>query len=111
MLILKYSYITSEAGDNGTSSLQTHNERGDTMVRNFRSEDTGKDVKTSDGHTVGTVEETMQSKAQVKPDESVPRSIRRRLGWPEDFEEESYEISQSQVSEITEHEVHLKQDL
>lgn len=80
------------------------------MARNFSSEDEGKHVRTSDGDMVGTIDSVSGSKAHVRPDEDLSRSTRRRLGWTEEGEE-TYEISTSHVDQISDDEVHLKEDL
>jgi len=80
-----------------------------TMVRNFRSEDEGKHVRTSDGSMVGTIDSTSGSSAHVRPDQDLSRSTRRRLGWTEEGEE-TYEIRKSHVDRITDDEVRLKED-
>lgn len=79
------------------------------MVRNFRSEDEGKHVRTSDGDMVGTIDSASGSRAHVRPDEDLSRSTRRRLGWTEEGEE-TYEIRTSHVEQISDDEVHLKED-
>ena len=79
------------------------------MVRNFREEDEGKHVRTSEGDMVGTIESVSGSSAHVRPDEDLSRSTRRRLGWTEEGEE-TYEIRKSHVDRITDDEVRLKED-
>lgn len=78
------------------------------MVREFESEDEGKRVVTSGGEMVGTVESASGSTAQVRAEESLSRSIRRRLGWTTESEEQ-YELDHSRVDSITDEEIQLKE--
>lgn len=78
------------------------------MVREFESEDEGKRVVNSGGEMIGVIESASGSTAQVKPEETLSRSIRRRLGWT-DESEEHYELQHSRVDSITDEEVHLKE--
>lgn len=76
------------------------------MTRDFTDEDEGKMVVTADGDTVGTIESVSGSMAQVRPDEDLSRSIRRRLGWSEEGEE-TYQLEASKVDQISDDEVRL----
>lgn len=76
------------------------------MTRDFTDEDEGKMVVTADGDTVGTVESVSGSMAQVRPDEDLSRSIRRRLGWAEEGEE-TYQLESSKVDEIADDEIRI----
>lgn len=82
----------------------------ETMARNFRSSDEGKEVVTADGDVVGTIESVSGSTAHVRPDEDLSRSIRRRLGWTEEGEE-SYRLRSSQVESFSGDQVQLMEDL
>lgn len=77
------------------------------MVREFTAGDEGKTVVTADGDEVGTIEKIDRNMAHVRPDGSLARSIRRRLGWAEE-DEDVYEIEHSRVSNISGDEVRLK---
>lgn len=79
------------------------------MVRAFRSSDAGKTVVTASGDKVGTIEEIDQDMAHVRPKESLSRSIRRRLGWAEDEEGDTFELSHTQVDDISGNQVRLKE--
>lgn len=102
---------TRGSGEDIGPTLQSHYPGEKTMVRNFQSDDKGKHVRTDDGHVVGEIEETAGSTAHVMPEEELPRSTRRRLGWSEEQEEKPYEISTAQVEQITDDEIHLREDL
>ncbi|MFW5937986.1 MAG: hypothetical protein ACOCSN_03500 [Halanaeroarchaeum sp.] len=78
------------------------------MVREFRNSDEGKTVVTADGDEVGKIERIQGDMAHVRPEESLSRSIRRRLGWAED-DQDVYEIDHSSVERIADDEVHLKE--
>ncbi len=80
------------------------------MARNFRSDDKGKNVVTADDETVGRVEEASGMTAQIETEGGLSQSIRRRLGWTEE-EEETYELDKSNVEEITDDEIKLKNNL
>lgn len=80
------------------------------MVRDFKSDDKGKEVMTADGVMVGTIDRTSGSSAHVRPDDELSRSIRRRLGWTEEGSE-TYRLEKSKVDRITDDEVRLKADL
>lgn len=79
------------------------------MVRNFTSEDEGKQVMASDGENVGTITKTSGPVAHVSTDSGLSGSIRRRLGWGDDDEE--YELMTSNVESISDDEVRLKKSL
>lgn len=80
------------------------------MVRDFKSDDKGKEVMTADGDMVGTIDRASGSTAHVKPDRDLSQSIRRRLGWTEE-DQESYRLDKSKVDSITDDEVRLKENL
>ena len=80
------------------------------MVRNFRSDDKGKRVLTADGDMVGRVEDASGTTAHIKAEGGLSRSIRRRLGWTEESEE-TYELRKSNVDEITDDEIRLKNNI
>lgn len=80
------------------------------MARDFTNDDEGKHVMTADGDMVGTIESVTGSTAHVKPDKSLSKSIRRRLGWSEEGED-TYELRKSKVDKISGDEVHLKKSL
>lgn len=80
------------------------------MVRDFKSEDKGKEVVTADGDMVGTIQRASGSSAHVEPDEDLSSSIRRRLGWTEEGEE-TYRLEKSKVDRITGDQVRLKRNL
>lgn len=77
------------------------------MAREFQSSDEGMTVKTQDGDEVGTIESVEGDMARVKPESGLSESIRDRLGWSSD-EEDQYELDHSKVDEITDDEVRLK---
>ena len=79
------------------------------MVRNFKSEDKGKQVMTADGDLIGTVERTSGSAAHIRPDEDLSKSVRRRLGWTEEGKD-TYRLQKSKVDRITDDGIHLKDD-
>jgi hypothetical protein len=79
------------------------------MPRDFRSGDKGKKVLTHDGDVIGTVQKTSGSKAHIKPDADLSRSVRRTLGWDEG--EETYQLKKSMVGQFADDGIHLKEDL
>lgn len=78
-----------------------------TMVRDFQSSDEGSTVRTQDGEEVGTIEKVEGKMARVTPDTGLTESIRNRLGWDSDDQDE-YELDQSQVDRMSDDEVRLK---
>lgn len=78
-----------------------------TMVRDFQSSDEGTTVRTQDGDDVGTIEKVEGKMARVTPDTGLTESIRNRLGWDSDDQDE-YELDHSQVDDISDDEVRLK---
>lgn len=81
------------------------------MARDFRSDDEGKHVKTTDGDMIGRVETVSGSTAHVRPEENLSRSMRRRLGWSEEGgSDETYELRQSDVETITDDEIHVRSE-
>jgi len=98
------------AGGSYTEGWPATVKRYNTMVRDFQSDDQGKNVMTADGDMVGTVESASGSTAHIKADENLSRSIRRRLGWTEEGEE-TYALDKSNVDQISGDEIHLKQKL
>ncbi|WP_026190338.1 hypothetical protein [Halomicrobium katesii] len=79
------------------------------MPRDFMAEDRGKNVLTADGDMVGTIEDIKGSNAHVKPESSLNQSIRSKLGWTSDSED-VYELNHSEVSQISDDEVHIKRN-
>jgi hypothetical protein len=79
------------------------------MVRDFRSSDKGKTVLTADGDTVGTVDRIKGGHAHVKPDDSLSKSTRRKLGWTTEGEE-MYELKKSKVDKIDDAGIHLQKN-
>lgn len=78
-----------------------------TMVRDFQSSDEGKTVRTQDGDDVGTIEKAEGKMARVTPDTGLTESIRNRLGWTSE-DQEDYELDHSDVDQISDDEVRLK---
>lgn len=76
------------------------------MPEEFSANDRGKRVLTADGEMVGTIEDVAGDRAHVKPDAGLERSIRRKLGWS--GERDTYELKRSNVSKISDTEVHLQ---
>lgn len=78
-----------------------------TMVRDFESSDEGTTVRTQEGDEVGTIEKVEEKMARVKPNTGLSESIRNRLGWTSEDQDE-YELDHSRVDEISDDEVRLK---
>lgn len=77
------------------------------MVRQFKPADEGNDVYSADGDKVGTVSTVSGDRIHVKPDGSLSRSIRQKLGWSDD--DETYELSHAAVMKMTDDEIHLSE--
>lgn len=77
------------------------------MAREFESSDEGKTVRTKDGDEVGKIESVEGDKALVKPESGLSESIRNRLGWMSENEDE-YELDSSKVDDVTDEEVRLQ---
>lgn len=77
------------------------------MAREFESSDEGKTVRTQDGDEVGQIQSVEGGMARVKPESGLTESIRNRLGWTSEDEDE-YELDQSKVGDITDDEVRLQ---
>jgi hypothetical protein len=80
------------------------------MARDFKSSDKGKQVLTADGDMVGTVDRIKGGKAHVKPDDSLSKSTRRKLGWTDEGED-MYALKKSKVDKIDDAGIHLKRNL
>lgn len=80
------------------------------MARNFKPEDEGKRVLTADGQRIGEIDRVSGTDAYVRPDQSVDKSMRRRLGWVEEGLA-TYKLNNSDVARFTDQEIHLADDL
>jgi sporulation protein YlmC with PRC-barrel domain len=77
------------------------------MVRDFQASDRGKTVVTTDGETLGTVQDVSEDAIHVTPDSGLADSLRQTLGWT-DESEQTYRIDKSSVTEITDVEIRLQ---
>jgi hypothetical protein len=77
------------------------------MVRAFRDSDTGMEVVTDDGETVGTIAKIDGNTAHVEPQGGLAKSIRQRLGWGDD-DDEMYELPHRRVKSFSGSKIHLK---
>jgi hypothetical protein len=73
-----------------------------------REGDEGKVVRNATGEEVGRVMAVEQGKVHVKPDAGLTDNIRSKLGWMAEGEE-TYELTASNIEEITENEVRLEE--
>lgn len=80
------------------------------MVRQFKSSDKGKTVKTADGTMVGKIDRVSGDRAYVRPDTNLTDSIRRQLDWT-DQSKSTYELNHDAVEKIAGDEVHLSSNL
>lgn len=77
------------------------------MAQEFTPTEEGKDVVTSDGERVGTVQSVEGGRAHVKPENDLTDSIRQRLGWT-DMSGETYELQSDRVQDFEDREIRLK---
>ena len=75
-------------------------------------DDEGKPVVTSDGSRVGLIADVRGETAYVNPDPRMLESVRSRLGWEQaegdDAERDTYPLTASDVSAVTDDEVRLE---
>jgi len=75
---------------------------------NINEADEGKNVVDSTGQQLGTVSKFEGGMAYVKPDENMGESIRSKLGWADDSQNE-FELLEDQIQEVTDNEVRLNE--
>lgn len=74
--------------------------------KTLTAEDEGKDVVNSDGDKIGRVVNVEHGKAHVDPDPGLADTIRSKLGWGDD-DEEDYVLNTSSIETISDDEIHL----
>lgn len=80
------------------------------MERNHvTDDDEGKAVVDSHGKKIGMITEVRSGTAYVNADSSIADSIRSKLGWGDD-DEDDYPLKQSRIHTVTDDEVRLKDD-
>jgi hypothetical protein len=77
------------------------------MARHFEADDVGKRVVSVDGDPVGTCRECRGDTAAIAPNTDVGRTLRQRLGWPDDGRE-TYQLKNTMVDRITDDEIRLR---
>ncbi|WP_267643332.1 hypothetical protein [Haloarchaeobius amylolyticus] len=80
------------------------------MVREFEGSDKGKKVMTTDGDMIGRVDNVASGKAYVKPDATLSRGMRKKLGWT-DEQKNTFELDHDAVEAISDDEIHVKSNL
>ncbi|MCT9098515.1 hypothetical protein [Haloarchaeobius sp. HME9146] len=79
------------------------------MVRNFEDNDKGKKVMSTDGDMIGRVDNVAGGKAYIKPDSTLSRGMRKKLGWT-DEKKDTFELEHDAVEAISDDEIHVKAD-
>ncbi|KDS91003.1 hypothetical protein FK85_07445 [Halorubrum saccharovorum] len=74
--------------------------------KTLTADDEGKDVVNSDGDKIGRVTNVEHGKAHVDPDPGLADTIRSKLGWGDD-DEEDYVLNTSSIETVTDDEIHL----
>ena len=69
-------------------------------------DDEGKEVINAEGNQIGRVMKVEHGRAHVDPDPGLTDTIRSKLGWGED-DEEDYVLNSSSIDKVTETEIHL----
>jgi hypothetical protein len=69
-------------------------------------DDEGKEVINADGNQIGRVMKVEHGRAHVDPDPGLTDTIRSKLGWGEDGEED-YVLNTSSIDTVSEKEIHL----
>lgn len=77
------------------------------MARNFTDDDRDKDVVTSEGNRIGTINDVNDDRATVKrdKDKSLTDKVKDMLGWDDD---DSNEIRNEHVDTVNDNEVRLR---
>lgn len=68
--------------------------------------DEGKEVINADGDQIGRVMKVEHGRAHVDPDPGLTDTIRSKLGWGEDSEED-YVLNTSSIDTVSDDEIHL----
>ncbi|WP_435332970.1 hypothetical protein [Haloarchaeobius sp. TZWWS8] len=76
------------------------------MVRQFEDNDKGKKVVSNDGDTIGRIERVSGNKAYIKPESTLSKGMRKKLGW-EDEKKDTFELKHDSVDDINDDEVTL----
>lgn len=69
-------------------------------------EDEGKNVVNSNGDQIGRVVNVEHGKAHVDPDPGLTDTVRSKMGWGDD-DEEDYQLDASSVDTVSDSEIHL----
>lgn len=77
------------------------------MRTNFTDDDEGKHVVNAEGDRIGVVTEVRGDRVHVDPDPGITDTIKSKLGWG-DTDEETYQMDESNVDEITDDEIRLQ---
>lgn len=82
-------------------------QRTDAMARNFTDDDRDKNVVTSEGNRIGTINDVNDDRATVKrdKDKSLTDKVKDMLGWDDD---DSNEIRNEHVDTVNDNEVRLR---
>ena len=77
------------------------------MARNFTDDDRDKNVVTSEGNRIGTINDVNDDRATVKrdKDKSLTDKVKDMLGWDDD---DSNEIRNEHVDTVNDNEVRLR---
>lgn len=68
--------------------------------------DEGKEVVNSDGDMIGRVVKVEHGKAHVDPDPGLTDTIRSKLGWGDD-DQDDYVLNTSSIERVSDDEIHL----
>lgn len=68
--------------------------------------DEGKEVINADGNQIGRVVKVEHGRAHVDPDPGLTDTIRSKLGWGED-DDEDYVLDASSIDTVSDKEIHL----
>ncbi len=74
----------------------------------FSEDDEGKRVVDSSGEKIGIVEDVRGGNAYVNPDPGLMDQMKSKLGWGE-ADEETYPLDASDVTEVTDDEIRVRQ--
>jgi len=74
----------------------------------YSDSDEGKKVVNAHGETIGRITEVRGGTAHVDPDPGMMDTMKSKLGWG-DADQDAYPLKSSDVTEITDDEVHVRQ--
>lgn len=69
--------------------------------------DEGKEVINADGNQIGRVVKVERGRAHVDPDPGLTDTIRSKLGWGKDDDDEDYVLNTSSIDTVSDDEIHL----